>query len=86
MVDQGWLESYEREEWHSVGGLQIEVQRYREYAASWLEQNRLVSVTLPAGDLEMLKEKAKNSGVSYQSLLTDLVRRFVSGDFPVEAN
>ncbi|MBI5652713.1 MAG: hypothetical protein HZC40_20045 [Chloroflexi bacterium] len=76
--DNELLESYERGEWHSVNRLQHEIKRYQEYAASWLEKNMLVYVTLPADDFEMLKRKAKQAGVPYQTLLTNVVHQFVT--------
>lgn len=76
--DKEFLESYERGEWHSVSNLQREIKRYREYGASWLEKNMLVYLTLPADDFEILKQKAKQAGVPYQTLLTNLVHQFVT--------
>ena len=73
------LDSFERGEWRSVNKLQREVRRYQEYASSWLEANRLVSLTLPAGDFERLKQKAGEAGIPYQALVANLVRQFVMG-------
>ncbi|MEW5721028.1 MAG: antitoxin [Chloroflexota bacterium] len=78
--DKELLESYERGEWHSVGNLQREIKRYQEYAASWLEKNMSVYLTLPADDFEMLKQKAKQAGVPYQTLLTKVVHQFVTSE------
>jgi len=76
--DKEFLESYERGEWHSVSNLQREIERYQEYAASWLEKNILVYLTQSADDFEMLKEKASRASVPYQTLLTNLVHQFVT--------
>ena len=76
--DKDLPESCERSEWHSVNNLQREVKRYQEYAASWLEKNTLVYLSLPADDFEMLKQKAKQAGVPYQTLLTNVVHQFVT--------
>ena len=78
--DKEFLESYERGEWHSVSNLQHEIKRYQEYAASWLEKNMLVYLSLPSDDFEMLKRKAKQAGVSYQTLLTNVVHQFVTSE------
>ena len=76
--EKEFLESYERGEWHSVSNLQREIERYQEYAASWLEKNMLVYLTLSADDFEMPKQKASGAGVPYQTLLTNLVHQFVT--------
>lgn len=78
--DKEFLESYERGEWYSVSNLQREIKRYQEYAASWLEKNMSVYLTLPADDFEMLKQKASRAGVPYQTLLTNLVHQFVTSE------
>ncbi len=78
-TDEDILDSFERGEWRSVTKLQSEVRRYQEYASSWLEVNRLVSLTLPAHDFERLKQKAGEAGISYQALVANLVRQFVTG-------
>jgi predicted DNA binding CopG/RHH family protein len=78
--DKELLESYERGEWQRVNNLQREIKRYREYAAAWLEKNMLVYLTLPATDFEMLKQKAKQAGVPYQTLLTNVVHQFVTSE------
>jgi predicted DNA binding CopG/RHH family protein len=80
--DQEWLESYERGEWHSVDRLQREVRRYQEYASAWLKENRQVNLTLPVDDFEMLEEKARETGISYQTLLAELVHEFVTEPGP----
>lgn len=78
--DKELLESYERGEWQRVSNLQREIKRYREYAASWLEKNMLVYLTLPATDFELLKQKARQAGVPYQTLLTKVVHQFVTSE------
>lgn len=77
--DEDILNSFDRGEWRGIDNLQGELRRYQAYASSWLETNRLVSLTLPAGDFERLKQKAGEAGVSYQALVADLVRQFVMG-------
>jgi predicted DNA binding CopG/RHH family protein len=80
LEDKRILKSYERGEWRSVSNLQNEIKRYQEYAASWLEKNMLVFLTIPSDDFEALKQKAKQAGVPYQALLTDLVHQFVTSE------
>jgi predicted DNA binding CopG/RHH family protein len=80
LEDKQILKSYERGEWRSVSNLQNAIKRYQEYAASWLEKNMLVFLTIPSDDFEVLKQKAKQAGVPYQTLLTNLVHRFVTSE------
>jgi predicted DNA binding CopG/RHH family protein len=73
------LNSYDRDEWKSVNRLQEEVTRYQSYAATWLENNILVSLALPSSDMNALKEKAKAAGMTQEALIADLVHQFVTG-------
>ena len=78
LEDKNILASYEGGEWQSVGDLQREIRRYQKYAQSWIEDNALVFLTLPADDFERLKRKAKQAGIPYQTLLTNRVHQFVT--------
>jgi predicted DNA binding CopG/RHH family protein len=74
------LTSYERGEWRSVAKVREEVARYQAYAATMLETNREVSVTLPLTDFEKVQQKASEVGMPYQALIADIVHRFVTGN------
>ena len=81
--DEEILDNYEAGEWQSVDTLQREVRRYREYASTWLEANRLISLTLSAADYDRLKQKASEAGLSYQALIANLVRQYVTGHIQI---
>ena len=81
--DEEILDSYEVGEWQSVDILQREVRRYQEYASTWLEANRLISLTLSAADYDRLKQKASEAGLSYQALIANLVRQYVTGHIQI---
>ena len=78
--DDEILASYERGEWEPVAKVREEVARYQAYAAAMLETNRQVSVTLPLPDFEMVQQKATEAGMPYQTLIADIVHRFVTGN------
>ncbi len=78
------LKSYEQNEWKSVNLLHEELARYQSYAASWLEKNILVSLALPASDMDALKEKAKVVGVSHEALIASLIHQFVTGKIEMQ--
>jgi len=74
------LASYERGEWEPVAKVREEVERYQAHAAAMLETNRQVSVTLPLTDFEKVQQKASEVGMPYQTLIADIVHRFVTGN------
>lgn len=73
------LDSYERGEWHSIGARQEKLQQYQAYATAALEAAGLISIILPKEDLKAIRRKAAEAGVSYQTLIADIVHHFVVG-------
>jgi predicted DNA binding CopG/RHH family protein len=74
--EQDILESYERDEWRSVSNLQEQRQRYRAYATATLEADGIISIALPAQDLEVIRRKAAAAGVSHEALIARIVHEF----------
>jgi len=78
--EQELLDSYERDEWQSVNMLSKKLQRYQAYANFAFEANGLVSVVLSKDDLKAIQQKAAETGISYQTLIADIIHQFVSGN------
>ena len=55
--EQALLDSYEQDEWRSVGSLQSEIQRYQAYATAMLEGNGLIHISLTKTILKILGRK-----------------------------
>jgi len=77
--EQELLESYERDEWQSVTRLQEKLRQYQSYATSIFESMGLVSIALPPEDLNALREKAAAMGISYQTLIANILHQYVTG-------
>jgi predicted DNA binding CopG/RHH family protein len=77
--EQELLDSYEGEEWQSVIKLQERLRQYQTYAAADLEAIGLVSIALAQEDVKAIREEAAAAGMSYQTLIADIVHRYVSG-------
>ncbi len=73
------VSSYERDEWRSLDNSPEQLERYREYATASLEAEGLVSINLPAQDLKVIRRKAAEVGVPYQTLIADIVHQYASG-------
>jgi len=78
--EQDLLDSYERDEWHSIGMLSKKLQEYQSYATLAFETNGLVSIVLSKEDLKRVQQKASEAGISYQTLITNIIHQFVSGN------
>lgn len=70
------LESYERDEWRSVSNIQERRLRYQTYANAALEADGIISLALPAQDMEVIRRKAAEAGVSQQALIARIVHEF----------
>jgi predicted DNA binding CopG/RHH family protein len=55
------------------------LRQYQTYATADLEAIGLVSITLAQEDVEAIREKADAVGMSYQTLIADIVHQYVSG-------
>ena len=77
--ERGLLASVERGEWKSVVGLARERTRYQEYAKATLKKDRRVNIRISAKDLEAIQHRALEEGLPYQTLISSLLHKYVSG-------
>jgi predicted DNA binding CopG/RHH family protein len=73
------LDSVEKGEWRSVRGLNGEKKRYAGYAASTFRKDRRVNIRISGKDLDALQKRALEEGLPYQTLISSLIHKFVSG-------
>lgn len=73
------LASVERGEWKPVRNWRALVKRHAEYARYTIAKNRSVTFRVNAWDIEKLKARAIQEGIPYQTLLSSVVHKYVSG-------
>jgi predicted DNA binding CopG/RHH family protein len=73
------LESYEAGEWQSVKDAKAEAQRYQEYARSTFKKEKRVNIRISSKNLEALQKKAIEEGIPYQTLISSVLHKYVSG-------
>ena len=73
------LESYERDEWRPVKNLKQEIQKHREYARQTLKKDKRVNIRIPSRVLDELQARAIEDGIPYQTLISSILHRFVTG-------
>ncbi len=73
------LASIERGEWKSLQPTRKELQRYIGYARATLRKNRRINIRLAQNDLEALQGKAIQEGIPYQTLISSLLHKYVTG-------
>ncbi len=73
------LESFERGEWEPVPDLEKEVKKHQAYARNTLKKDKRVNIRISSKDLEELQLVAVEDGMPYQTLISSILHRFVSG-------
>jgi predicted DNA binding CopG/RHH family protein len=78
------IAAYERGEFKPVKNqkraMQIAVQAARRY----LRKDARINIRLSSADLEMLKRRAAEEGLPYQTLIASVLHKYVSGRTPHE--
>ena len=73
------LESYERDEWQSVPNLESESDRYRGYAGATFRKDKRVNIRISQKDLAAIQKKALEEGIPYQTLISSILHKYLSG-------
>jgi len=72
-------ESYERGEWKSIGVSKRVRQRYQQAARATMAKDKRVNIRIASGDLEAIQARAIEDGIPYQTLMSSVLHKFVTG-------
>ena len=73
------LEAFKRGRIKSVRNVKSEISRYREYAKAHFQKNKRVNIRIAESDLVLLQKKAVLDGLPYQTLMSSVLHKFISG-------
>jgi len=73
------LRSYEQDEWRSVEEFKKLKEEYDAYARNTSNKNKRINIRISESDLNRLKAKSLEEGIPYQTLVSSLIHRYVSG-------
>jgi len=73
------LDSFERGEWKSVPNVRAEIEKHRKYAQKTLKKDKRVNIRIPSKVLEELQAIAIEDGIPYQTLMSSILHRYVTG-------
>ena len=73
------LDSYERGEWKSVRNLKEEIEKHRGHARQTLKKDKRVNIRISSMVLDELQTRAVEDGMPYQTLISSILHRFVTG-------
>lgn len=77
--EKNLLDSFERGEWKSVKNLKGEIEKHRGYARQTLKKDKRVNIRISSMVLEELQMRAVEDGMPYQTLISSILHRYVTG-------
>ncbi|MCD6134493.1 MAG: antitoxin [Candidatus Omnitrophica bacterium] len=73
------LNAYEKGRFSSIPNIKKEVAKYREYAKSTLQKNKRINIRISERDLIHIQKKAVEEGLPYQTFISSLLHKFITG-------
>jgi predicted DNA binding CopG/RHH family protein len=73
------FESVERGEWTSIDNLENEIAQAREAAESTYGKDQRMNIRISSRDIGMLKVRAREEGIPYQTLVSSIIHRYLAG-------
>jgi len=77
--ERGILASYERDEWRPVKTGRSEIVKLQQYARNTLQKNKRINIRLAERDLVGIQTKAIEEGLPYQTLISSVLHKYLSG-------
>lgn len=78
-LEEEILASFERGEWRQVKDVRAEIGRHEAYAKDALAKDKRVNIRISSRDLEDLQARAAAEGVAYQTLMSSVLHKYVTG-------
>jgi predicted DNA binding CopG/RHH family protein len=75
------LASYEHDEWRPVKSGRSEIAKLQQYARNTLQKNKRINIRLAERDLVGIQTKAIEEGLPYQTLISSVLHKYLSGRF-----
>lgn len=73
------LDSVEKGEWRSVKEVKRKKGKYQEYAKATFRKDKRVNIRISEKDLINIQKKAVDEGLPYQTLISSVLHKFVTG-------
>jgi predicted DNA binding CopG/RHH family protein len=77
--EQKILKSFERGEWQSVKNVKGEILKHQQYARNTFKKDKRVNIRISSKVLEEIQALAVENGIPYQTLMSSVLHRYVSG-------
>ncbi len=77
--EKEFLESYERNEWKSVKNKKNGILRYQQIAKNTFKKDSRINIRMSSRDIHAMQLKALEEGIPYQTLITSVIHKYISG-------
>ena len=78
-VERQLEKEVESGEWKAVPNLAEEIKKYQKYASNTLSKNKKINIRITDWDYEKIKVKAVGEGLPYQTLISSIIHKYVTG-------
>ena len=75
------LDSVERDEWKTIPEVEKETKRYQKYARAAFRKDKRINIRISEKDLIKLQRRAVKEGLPYQTFISSILHKFISGQF-----
>ncbi|PKA23503.1 antitoxin [Leptospira sp. mixed culture ATI2-C-A1] len=71
--------SFERNEWKSVSNKKSYLNKFKAAAKNTLAKDKRMNIRIAGKDIQLLKTKALEIGIPYQTLVSSILHQYVTG-------
>lgn len=73
------IRSVENGEWQTIENLQEEIEHSQKIAEATLKKDERMNIRMTRRDMDALKIKALEEGMPYQTLVSSILHKYISG-------
>ncbi len=73
------VRSVEKGEWRSVPQLSDQIRKYERYARNTFKKSKRINIRITERDLMSIKKRALQEGIPYQTFISSILHKFVTG-------
>lgn len=78
-LEEEILASFERDEWQPAPKNESEIARFAAIASASLAKDKRVNIRISSRDLEDIQAKAAEEAIPYQTLMSSVLHKYVTG-------
>jgi predicted DNA binding CopG/RHH family protein len=79
--ERDYIRSTENDEWVEAGDIEKQKRRAREYAEATIRKDKRMNIRISERDLRNLKKRALEEGIPYQTLVSMILHKYLSGRY-----